>query len=92
MFEDPALTFAARLKRSYKAGQHSRLQGLSRVPPYDDYDLCLAWVCGYDAVQAEIDELNEDDSTHPRTRICASRSAGSTTGSARRLGRSRTRS
>jgi hypothetical protein len=61
MFEDPTLTFAARLKRSYKAGQHSRLQGLTRVPPYDDYDICLAWVCGYDAVQAEIDELNEED-------------------------------
>jgi hypothetical protein len=59
MEKPDALSFAARLKRSYKAGQTSRLQGLDREPPYDDFDLCLAWVCGYDATQTEIEDWEE---------------------------------
>jgi hypothetical protein len=54
-------SFASQLKRAYRAGQHSRLQGLTREPPYDDFDLCLAWVCGFDATQREIDVWEETE-------------------------------
>lgn len=60
MTKPNALSYAAQLRRSYRAGQHSRLQALDRNPPYDDDTLSLAWVCGYDATQREIEEWESE--------------------------------
>jgi hypothetical protein len=54
-----SVSFEARLKRAFKAGQSSSLQGLTREPPYGDTDLDLSWVCGFDATQREIEEFED---------------------------------
>lgn len=58
---EDAFSYARQIRRCYRAGQDSRLQGLDRDPPYDDDTLSLAWVIGYDATQREIDEWEETE-------------------------------